>query len=227
MGYKIEDIEGIGPAVVKQLLKEGLIKDVGDIYYLEREQLLNLERMGDKSVENLLAAIERSKTNGLARIIFVLGIPLVGERGGKILGGHYKSIDELAGASEEDLMEIDEIGQKMAENIVAFFQVEENQKLIDKLKNAGVVVEVEKEDSEILDSSLEGVTFVLTGTLASLSRKQASQLIEDRGGKVSSSVSKNTTYVLAGKEAGSKLQKAESLGIIILDEEDFLGMINK
>jgi DNA ligase (NAD+) len=219
------DIEGLGPAVVSQLLQEELIGDVADIYYLEREQLFNLERMGEKSVENLLNAIEKSKTNGLARIIFALGIPLVGERGGKILAKNFKNIDELANAKEQELMTIDEIGQKMAENIVAFFQVHENQKLIKKLKNAGVAIEKDEEQSEKLDNSLEGVTFVLTGTLPTLSRKEAGSLIEDRGGKVSSSVSKKTNYVLAGEEAGSKLEKAEKLGITIIDEEQFLNMI--
>lgn len=219
------DIEGLGPAVVSQLLQEELIRDVSDIYYLDREQLFNLERMGEKSVDNLLNAIEKSKGNGLARIIFALGIPLVGERGGKILAKNYKSIDELANATEQELMAIDEIGQKMAENIVAFFQVHENQKLIEKLKNVGVAIEIEEDQSEIKDNSLEGVTFVLTGTLPTLSRKEAGNLIEQRGGKVSSSVSKKTNYVLAGEEAGSKLEKAEKLGITILDEEQFLNMI--
>ncbi|RBP44071.1 NAD-dependent DNA ligase LigA [Garciella nitratireducens] len=219
------DIEGLGPAVVRQLLQEKLICDVSDLYYLKEEQLLTLERMGKKSVKNLLNAIEKSKTNGLARLIFALGIPLVGERGGKILAQYFKSIDALSEATKEDLMVIGEIGQKMAENIIAFFENQENQKLIERLKKAGVKTKVE-ENKKIQDISLEGLTFVLTGTLPSFTRKQARTFIEERGGKVSSSVSKNTNYVLAGEEAGLKLEKAKKLGIPIIDEEEFKKMIN-
>ena len=219
------DIEGLGPAVVKQLLQEQLIHDVSDIYYLKEEDLLTIERMGKKSVENLLNAIEKSKTNGLAHLIFALGIPLVGERGGKILAAHFKSIEELSKATPEDLVAINEIGQKMAENIVAFFQGHENQRLIERLKKAGVMTEIEN-NGENKDVSLKGLTFVLTGTLPTLTRKEASAFIEERGGKVSSSVSKKSDYVLAGEEAGSKLEKAKKLGVKIIDEEEFKEMIN-
>lgn len=219
------DIEGLGPAVVKQLLQEQLIHDVSDIYYLKEEDLLTIERMGKKSVENLLNAIEKSKTNGLAHLIFALGIPLVGERGGKILAAHFKSIEELSKATPEDLVAINEIGQKMAENIVAFFQGHENQRLIERLKKAGVMTEIEN-NGQNKDVSLKGLTFVLTGTLPTLTRKEASAFIEERGGKVSSSVSKKSDYVLAGEEAGSKLEKAKKLGVKIIDEEEFKEMVS-
>lgn len=218
------EIEGLGPALVKQLLKEGIIKDVADIYYLRREQLLGLERMGEKSIANLLNAIEGSKARGLARLIFALGIPLVGERGGRILADHYQSMDRLAAATEKELMGIHEIGERMAENIVAFFRVEENQRVIERLGQAGVRMETQ-EQSKAVGTTLEGLTFVLTGTLPTLTRKEASQMIEEHGGKVSSSVSKKTSYVLAGEAVGSKLEKAEQLGIPVLDEESFLRMI--
>lgn len=218
------EIEGLGPAVVRQLLKEGLIQDVSDLYYLKKKQLLILERMGNKSAENLLNAIEASKENGLARLIFALGIPLVGERAGKVLAGYFKSIEELAQATEEDLVAINEIGKKMAENIVAFFQGQENQKILKRLEKAGIIMKAPKQPKE-QEAVLEGITFVLTGTLSTLTRKEASALIEERGGKVTSSVSKKTNYLLAGAEAGSKLEKAKKLGIAIIDEEKFKNMI--
>lgn len=220
------DIEGLGPAVVRQLLKEELIQDISDLYYLKKEQLLTLERMGNKSAENLLNAIEASKENGLTRLIFALGIPLVGQRAGKVLAKHFKSIEELAQATEEDLVAINEIGEKMAENIVAFFQGHENQRILERLEKAGVIMESQKQSKEE-ETFLEGVTFVLTGTLPTLTRKEASARIEERGGKVSSSVSRKTNYLLAGAEAGSKLEKAKKLGVAVINEEEFKNMIDK
>lgn len=220
------DIEGLGPAVVRQLLKEELIQDISDIYYLKKEQLLTLERTGNKSAENLLNGIETSKENGLARLVFALGIPLVGQRAGKVLARHFKSIEELAQATEEDLVAINEIGEKMAENIVAFFQGHENQRILERLEKAGVIMESQKQSKEE-ETFLEGVTFVLTGTLPTLTRKEASALIEERGGKVSSSVSRKTNYLLAGAEAGSKLEKAKKLGVAVINEEEFKNMIDK
>lgn len=220
------DIEGLGPAVVRQLLKEELIQDISDLYYLKKEQLLTLERTGNKSAENLLNAIEASKENGLTRLIFALGIPLVGQRAGKVLAKHFKSIEELAQATEEDLVAINEIGEKMAENIVAFFQGHENQRILERLEKAGVIMESQKQSKEE-ETFLEGVTFVLTGTLPTLTRKEASARIEERGGKVSSSVSRKTNYLLAGAEAGSKLEKAKKLGVAVINEEEFKNMIDK
>lgn len=220
------DIEGLGPAVVSQLLEEGLIKGPGDIYDLKKDGLIGLERMGEKSAQNLIDAIERSKEKGLAKVIFALGIPFVGERGGKILASHYKSIDALIHAKVEDLTSINEIGIKMAENIVAFFQEEENQKMIQKLKAAGIKMEEIEKDSGV-NNTLENITFVITGTLPNLSRKEASQFIEEQGGKVSSSVSKKTNYVLAGEEAGSKLEKAKKLNIQVINEEEFFKLMGQ
>lgn len=221
------DIEGLGPAVVGQLLRANLIEDFADIYYLKKEDLLNLERMGEKSVNNLLEAIETSKNNDLSRIIFALGIPLVGERGGKILAKNYRDLDGLMVAREEDLVNIDEIGEKMAKNIVAFFKGHDNIKIIEKLKNAGVKTGNNGKNEGEGDKVFTGLNFVLTGTLPTLSRREASQLIEERGGRVSSSVSKNTNYVLAGEKAGSKLEKAQNIGLNIINEEEFLNLIKK
>ena len=221
------DIEGLGPAVVRQLLKGKLIKDFADIYYLRREELLTLERMGEKSAGNLLRAIERSKDNDLASVIFALGIPLVGERGGKVLAENYMSLDELSNATEQELMNIDEIGEKMARNIVAFFKGQENQAIIQKLKAVGVKTKKDEDQENQREDIFKGLTFVLTGTLPTLSRKAANELIEQRGGRVSSSVSKNTSYVLAGEKPGSKLEKAQNLGVRVINERDFLSMIEK
>lgn len=221
------DIEGSGPAVVRQLLKGKLIKDFADIYYLRREELLTLERMGEKSAGNLLRAIERSKDNDLASVIFALGIPLVGERGGKVLAENYMSLDELSNATEQELMNIDEIGEKMARNIVAFFKGQENQAIIQKLKAVGVKTKKDEDQENQREDIFKGLTFVLTGTLPTLSRKAANELIEQRGGRVSSSVSKNTSYVLAGEKPGSKLEKAQNLGVRVINERDFLSMIEK
>lgn len=218
------DIEGLGPAVVTQLLENSLIKDPSDIYYLEKNKLMQLERMGEKSTDNLLKSIEKSKESGLARLIFAMGIPFVGERGAKVLAEEYKNIDNLFRAKVEDLTQIKDIGEKMAENIVAFFSEEENQKIIERLKTAGVVMEISQAEEKRNDL-FEGLNFVLTGTLLHLTRKQAGDLIEERGGKVTSSVSKNTHYVVAGAEAGSKLQKAEKLGVNIINEDQFIEMI--
>lgn len=221
------DIEGLGPAVVRQLLKGKLIKDFADIYYLRREELLTLERMGEKSAGNLLRAIERSKDNDLASVIFALGIPLVGERGGKVLAENYMSLDELSNATEQELMNIDEIGEKMARNIVAFFKGQENQAIIQKLKAVGVKTKKDEDQENQREDIFKGLTFVLTGTLPTLSRKAANELIEQRGGRVSSSVSKNTSYVLAGEKPGSKLEKAQNLGVRVINERDFISMIEK
>lgn len=213
------DIEGLGPSVVTALLVAGLIRDAADLYYLEFEDLVNLERMGRKSSENLLQAIVKSKSNSLAQLIFALGIRLVGERAGKILAAHFGSIERLKQAAGEELTSIPEIGPKMADSITAYFNDPVNLKLIEKLKSAGVNMTQETPAAGV--RPLEGKQFVLTGALSKYTRKEAEELIEGLGGRVSSSVSKKTDYVLAGEDPGSKYDKALALGVSILSEDEF------
>lgn len=215
------DIRGLGPAVISQLIDNGLIKDSADLYYLTYDQLINLERMGDKSVNNLLASIERSKQQDLDRLVFALGIRLVGSRAAQLIAHHFKSLDKIMEAKEEDFLEIHEIGGKIAESIVAFFKEEQNIELVEKLKKAGVNTELKVKQEPEQYLSLEGKTFVLTGTLAEFTRDEAKFEIEQRGGRVTGSVSKKTDYVVVGENPGSKLEKARTLGIEIIDEEQF------
>jgi len=223
------NIEGLGEAVVTQLLENDLIRDPGDLYYLKgkREELIALERMGEKSVQNLLKAIEDSKSNDLSKVLSALGIRLVGAKAALVLAENFGSMEKLMEASIEELTEIDEIGPKMAESIVAFFEEESNKAVIDKLKAAGVNMLSLKGDKKKEDLRLEGVTFVLTGTLEGFTRNEAKDIIENLGGKVTGSVSKKTDYVLAGENPGSKLDKAKELGIKIIDEEEFRSLVNK
>lgn len=218
------DIEGLGPANVELLLNEGLIKNIADIYYLKAENIEKLERMGKKSAENLISAIEKSKENSLDKLLFGLGIRHIGKKAGKLIAMKFKDIDEIANAEVEAFSDIDEVGPKMGESIFKYFKNEQVIDTIEKLKQAGVNIKGSKK--EIEDNRFEGMTFVLTGTLPTYTRQEAQEIIESFGGKVSSSVSKKTTYVLAGEEAGSKLDKALSLGINVISEEEFREMIN-
>ncbi len=219
------DIEGFGPAAAEQLLNAGLINDVADIYRLpeNKEALLALERKADKSVENLLAAIENSKTRPLWRLIYGLGIRFVGDRTARLLAGHFGSLDYLKEAPAEELVNIPEIGPKIAESVVSFFALESTSELIEKLRSAGVNFVQEKKASQT--GPLDGKTFALTGTLPTYSREEAARLIEEAGGKVTGSVSKNTDYVVAGEKAGSKLDKAVKLNITVLDEPALLALL--
>jgi DNA ligase (NAD+) len=219
------DIEGLGKALIDQLVEKGLVKDIADIYYLKREELVDLERMGEKSAENLLNAIERSKDKGLARLIFSLGIPFVGERAAEILAQRYRSIDDLMKAEVEELIEIPEIGIKTAESIVQFFSQDGNRLVIEKLKNAGVRTTEEAEG--VGETTLVGKTFVLTGALSSMTRSEAEEKIKELGGRVTSSVSRKTDYVVVGESPGSKYQKALQLGVPVLSEEEFLELIGE
>jgi DNA ligase (NAD+) len=218
------DVDGIGPALVEQLVDRKLINDPADIYHLTREDLAALERMGEKSADNIVRSIERSKKRGLAPILYALGIRHVGVRAAEILANRYGSIDALAHANFEELTGIPEIGPKIARSIEAFFQQEQTRMLLNKLKNAGVKMEQERtmENGELV---LAGKVFVLTGTLPNLTRKEAEGLIKKHGGKISSSVSKKTDYVLAGSDPGQKYDKAKQLGIPIISEEELLQMI--
>jgi DNA ligase (NAD+) len=224
------NIDGLGEKVISQLFKEGLIVDVADIYRLEREQLLQLERMGEKSVDNLLKAIETSKSNSLERLLFGLGIRHVGAKAAKTLSQEFGTIDHLKDASKEQLIAVNEIGDKMAEAVVAYFEKEEVAELIGELKAAGVNTDykgpkpVKVED---VDSYFAGKTIVLTGKLEKLGRNEAKQKVEEFGGKVTGSVSKKTDLLIAGEDAGSKLTKAQELGIEIWDEEKLLGELNR
>lgn len=216
------DIDGMGESIITLFLKEGLIKDVSDIYYLKKEQIVPLERMGEKSADNLIKAIEKSKSNDLWRLINGLGIRFVGVKGAKILASNFSSLDEIMNADVERLQQLEEFGSIMSESVVKFFKEEQNLAVIQKLKDAGVNTEAGEDKSEGIPQLFEGMKIVLTGTLPTLKRNQAKEIIELRGGKATSSVSKSTTFVLAGEEAGSKLTKANDLGIKVIDEDMFL-----
>lgn len=218
------NIDGMGPAMVKSLIDAGMLTDIADLYCLNVEKLQTLDRMGKKSAENLLASVENSKKSGLARLIFGLGIQNVGQKAGKALAAHYGDIESLFAASAEEIASIDDFGAITASCVVSYFSHPQTRALVDRLKSAGVVTSEEKKEKGAL---FAGKTFVLTGTLPTLKRSQAAALIEENGGKTSSSVSKSTDFVLAGEEAGSKLTKAQSLGIAIIDEEKLLLMIEK
>ena len=214
------DIDKLGEAIVIQLYEAGLIRDMADIYYLNPDEVLALPRMGSKSVSNLMKSIEESKTAGLDRLLIGLGIRYIGTKAAKTLASAYSDIEQIKLASIEDLLQIDEIGEKMAQSIFEFFKVEENLNLIERLKLAGVSMSVDKKNIQ-QKPIFEGMKFVLTGTLETLKRDEAAVLIEERLGKTSSSVSKNTTAVIAGEEAGSKLDKAIALGVTVINEEVF------
>lgn len=219
------DIEGLGPSVVTALMEAGLVKDAADLFYLRFEDVVNLERMGKKSSENLLAAINKSRDNSLAQLIFALGIRLVGERAGKILAQHFGTMEKMQAATADELTAIPEIGPKMADSIVAYFKDPGNNKLLEKLANAGV--NMTQESTQAAEMLLQGKQFVLTGGLNQYTRKEAQELIERLGGRVSSSVSKKTDFVLAGEDPGSKYDKAQALGVRIIDEQEFAEIIKQ
>lgn len=216
------DIEGLGESLAEQLFDAGLLHDAADIYSLEKEALMTLDRMGEKSAENLLAAIEASKSRGLSRLLFAFGIRHIGQKAGKLLATTYRTLDKLLEATEEELAEIRDVGGIMASSFRSWAESAAAESVISRIKAAGVLTEAIE---AVMDDRFKGKTFVLTGTLPTLSRKEASDMIESFGGKTSSSVSKKTDYVLAGEEAGSKLTKAQSLGITIIDEDTFLNML--
>lgn len=217
------NIEGLGPAIVELLLQNNLIASPADLYALKPEQLSPLERMGDLSAQNLVNAIEASKERGLSHLLFGLGIRNIGERAAKLLAEHFPAIDQIFEASVEDITAIDGYGDTMAESVVHYFSKPETRELIEKLREAGVKL---TEDVEEKTDLFTGKTFVLTGTLPTYTRNEAKALIEKNGGKVSSSVSKKTDFVLAGEDAGSKLTKAQQLGVQILSEEEFNRMLD-
>ncbi len=216
------DIEGMGPAIVETFVNNGLIKDTADIYNLNPDNISSLEGFKETSANNIISSVEKSKSNDLSKLIFALGIRHIGAKAGKLLSDHFRTMDAIMNASVDDILEIEGFGKIMAESVVNYFDSDSATELISKLADSGVNM---KSTAEVKDERFAGMTFVLTGTLPTLKRSEASKIIESFGGKTSSSVSKKTRYVLAGKEAGSKLDKANSLGIEIIDEETFLGMI--
>ncbi|MCX7780670.1 MAG: NAD-dependent DNA ligase LigA [Negativicutes bacterium] len=220
------NIEGLGPAVLQSLLEAGLIKDAADLYYLKEEDIAGLERMGTKSAANLVSAIAASKEAGLSRLLFALGIRFVGAKAASLIAKHYGDIEALRTATVEELMTIEEIGPKIAESVVGFFREPNTWRLIEKLKKAGVKTTEEKPAADA-PQPFAGKTFVLTGSLSGMTRSEAEAAIARLGGKASSSVSKKTDYLIAGAEAGSKLAKAQELGITILDEAAFMAMLDR
>ena len=223
---KAMDIDGLGGETVALLVNEGLISDYSDLYQLTKEQVIPLERMADKSAENLINGIEQSKQIPFERVLYALGIRYVGETVAKKLAKHYKNIDALALASTDDLVNVDEIGVKIAESVLEFFSSDQNRSIIQRLSSFGVQLEISADKLANQTEKLKGNTFVVSGVFESVSRDELKKLIEDNGGKVSSSISSKTSYVVAGDNMGpSKRTKAESLNIPIVSESDFLHMI--
>lgn len=220
------DIDGLGESLVEKFSDLGMISYPSDIYQLGEEEISVLEGMGEKSAKSLTDAIEESKSRGLDRVIFSLGIPLVGAKAAKLLADKFGSMSSLEKAEFGDIADIYGIGNKIAEKVTAFFKSENNLREIARLEAAGVKMNYEKKTSGLGEMIFAGKTFVLTGTLEKYTRDKASEIIEENGGKTSSSVSRKTDYVLAGKEAGSKLKKAESLGVVIISESEFEDMLN-
>ena len=216
------DIEGLGPAVVQQLVDSGLVRNAADLYALHAADVAKLDRMGAKSAENLIHALEKSKGNDLSRLIYGLGIRQVGEKAAKVLAAHFKTFDALEAASLEELTEINDVGEITAQCIIDYLAETQSQDLICRLRKTGVNME---STQQLVDERFAGMTFVLTGTLTRFDRKAAQAMIEERGGKAAGSVSKRTTYVVAGEAAGSKLKKAQDLEIPVLTEEEFARML--
>jgi DNA ligase (NAD+) len=213
------NIDGLGEKIVDQLIQGDLVRDFADLYKLDLETLSNLERMAEKSAQNLLDEIEASKKAGLARLIYAIGIPFVGERTAQLLAAHFGSMEKLRDASEEELLEVGEIGPKIAEGVREFFSESANRKLIDRLRAVGVVMKEERAAPK--SAKFAGMTFVFTGTLTKRSREEAEALVASHGGKAGSSVSKKTSYVVVGADPGSKFDKAKALGVPILEEAQF------
>ena len=218
------DIDGMGPAVIGQLIDKGLVKTPADLYFLTIEQLADLERMGKKSAQNAVNAIAASKERGLERLLYALGIRQVGQKAGKVLAAYFGTFDALNQATVEELTAIDDVGGITAAYIREWLDSPQSQHLIGRLREAGVGMEAVK---QVSGQQFKGMTFVLTGALERFTREEAAALIEGRGGKASGSVSKKTAYVVAGENAGSKLRKANELGIPVLTEDEFAAMLEQ
>ncbi|QYE98234.1 NAD-dependent DNA ligase LigA [Paraclostridium sordellii] len=220
------NIDGLGESIISLLLDNKIIKDVADLYYIKKEDIVNLERLGEKSATNLINAIEKSKNNDLYRLINGLGIKYIGVKGAKVLAKNFKSLDDIINSSIEELTNLEEFGEVMADSVVEFFKEDKNIVVINKLKEVGVNTLSSNSEDNGLANIFDKMKIVLTGTLPTLKRNDAKELIEVRGGKATSSVSKSTTFVLAGEEAGSKLTKANELGVTVIDEAKFLELLN-
>lgn len=218
------NIDGLGESIITLLLEQNLIKDVSDLYYLKKEDIVNLERMGEKSATNLINALEKSKTNDLYRLINGLGIKHIGVKGAKIIANEFKDLDVIMNLNSNQLVDLEEFGETMADSVVEFFKEEKNISVIEKLKNSGVNTKIIDNDNEGIIKIFDKMKIVLTGTLPTLKRNDAKDIVEKLGGKATSSVSKSTSFVLAGEEAGSKLTKANELGVKVIDEETFLNL---
>lgn len=218
------DIDGLGESIIEQLFENKMIETAADLYYLKSEQIKSLDKMGEKSAENFINSLENSKSNPLYRVICGLGIPHIGEKASKLLAKEFLTMDNLMNTTVDELIQINEFGSIMAQSVVSFFAEPHNKEFIEKLRNAGVSLEDDAAESQT-DKRFDGMTFVLTGTLSQFKRSEAAEIIESFGGKTSSSVSKKTTYVLAGEEAGSKLEKANKLGVTVITEDEFNDMI--
>ena len=216
------DIDGLGVAVVENLVNAGLVKTPGDLYFLKEEDVAGLDRMGKKSAQNLMAAIRRSKDQDLARLIYAFGIRQVGQKAGKILAARFQTMEALEHATLEELTAVNDVGEITARSILTWLESPQSRHLIARLREAGVNMTAAEQGS---DQRFAGMTFVLTGGLEQFTRDQAAAMIEDRGGKSAGSVSKKTTYVVAGEGAGSKLKKALDLGIPVLTEQEFLDLM--
>jgi DNA ligase (NAD+) len=225
IGRKAMDVDGLGAETVQQLYDAGLVTSVADLYELTYGQLIPLERMADKSVRNLLSGLEKSKEVPFPRVLFAIGIRFVGETVAKKLAKHFKNIDALMAATQEELIAVDEIGDRIAESVLAFFADDRNRAIIERLRQHRLQLEVE-ETNELTSNVLDGKSFVVSGVFSKFSRDEIKAAIEQHGGKNVGSISKKTDYVLAGDKMGpEKLKKAEALGVPIISEDDFLGMI--
>ncbi|MBO5955765.1 MAG: NAD-dependent DNA ligase LigA, partial [Clostridia bacterium] len=216
------DIEGLGDMIVEQLVEADLVNSSADLFYLEFMDLVGLERFADKSAQNLIDAIEKAKKNPLDKLLCGLGIRLIGSKAAKNIAQYFGNMESIMSATVEDVLSIDDVGEKMAESLVNYFSKPETKELVERMKAAGVNMVAE---ARTQGGALEGKTFVLTGTLPTLKRSEAQKIIEDNGGKVSGSVSKKTDFVVAGIDAGSKLDKALSLGVTVITEEELLNMV--
>jgi DNA ligase (NAD+) len=223
---KAMDMEGLGEETIDQLFEEGLISDISDLYSLTMEQLLPLERMAEKSAENLLNGAKASLQIPFERVLFAIGIRFVGETVAKKLARHFKNIDAIMSADSDSLLAVDEIGERIAASVVEFFADERNKKLIERLKAAGLKFELDESETQGMSDKLKGKTFVVSGVFSKYSRDEIKAMIEKNGGKNASSISSKTSYVVAGENMGpAKLEKAEKLGIQIIGEEELEGLI--
>ncbi|MBO5909714.1 MAG: NAD-dependent DNA ligase LigA, partial [Clostridia bacterium] len=217
------DIEGLGPAVLEQLVDADLVHNIVDLYTLDFESVMSLDRIGEKSTQNMFDAISKSKENDLSKLITALGIRHIGAKAAKLLADRFHNIDAIMSASYDDLRGVEGFGEILANSAIEYFSIDDNRDMIKKLQELGVNTVSTK---QVAGDKFAGMTFVLTGTLPTYTRSAAAEIIESFGGKVSGSVSNKTTYVLAGEEAGSKLDKANALGVTVIDEEEFNKMIS-